>query len=113
MTQTVTTKNVALSAHSKRLLNEVTEHLATFFRSVLRVEWSFDTYGHGYEVNLHVHARSGHYRASCRTDQVNEAIRLAADKVERQRRRRKEMDMRKRRRLKPLLGAESKSHQDK
>ncbi len=62
MTQTVTTRNVTLSAHSKRVLNSVTEHLETFFRSVLRVEWALDTSGHSVEVHLHVHARSGHYR---------------------------------------------------
>jgi ribosome-associated translation inhibitor RaiA len=97
MTQTVTTRNVTLSAHSKRVLNSVTEHLETFFRSVLRVEWALSTSGHSVEVHLHVHARSGHYRAHCRVDQVSEGIRLAADRVERQRRRKKAIGLRKKR----------------
>lgn len=98
MIQNVTTRNIALSAHSKRVINSEIEHLETFFRSVLRVEWVLDTSGHSVEVHLHVHARSGHYRASCQADQVAEAIRLAADKVERQRRRKKAIGLRMKRR---------------
>lgn len=98
MTQAITTRSVALSAQSKRVLTSVTRHLEAFFRRVLRIEWTIDTSGRGIEVHLKVHARSGHYRAHCCVNDVDAGIRLAADRVERQRRRKKKIDLREKRR---------------
>ncbi|GEM_PF-6006293 len=101
MQEAITVRHTTLSAYSKRLIARTTEHLEKFFRRVTRIEWVVDRVRGKVEVRLQVHARSGLYNARCRAERVSEAIHEAADTVERQRRRRKESLLTKKRRVTP------------
>ena len=102
-TMTITARSNELNPSTREKLSLVTEHLNRFFRRVLKVEWTIARESSSFEVHLHLHAVSGHFQARGRSHNMVEAIGHAAEAVERQRRRNKEMKLRRKRQSKSIL----------
>ena len=94
----ITARHIPLSRYTRDLVNKVTEHLERFFRSLARVEWVLQPLYDEIEVRLRIHARSGIYHAHSSHKHIGEAVRAAAEAVERQRRRRKAVTLKEERR---------------
>lgn len=94
----ISSKNLAISPGSRKLIAAYNLDLKRYFKKIFSVRWSFETVRKSIEAHLLVHAYSGQYRAKVLGTTIREVLIGACDIVEKQRRRRKRMTERLRRR---------------
>lgn len=89
MTITVVIRDLPARARLRGRIQDLSEDLAGYFRSVQQVQWDLEAEDRGVIARCRVHARSGVYRAHARADRAVAALDAVFEKIVKQRRRKK------------------------
>jgi ribosomal subunit interface protein len=87
----ISCRNFKLTPQANKFLLASTDHLKTYFRSILTVDWTLEFDRYQFNTKCRIHARSGRYMAGAKAKTIREAAELVLDKIEKQRRRSKKI----------------------
>ncbi len=94
----VTCRITGAKTLANRLARAAAAELTHYFQRIVAVEWIFEADGTDTVARGRVHARTGYYRAEGHGQALPEAVQQTLHRLEKQRRRKKELRVSKRRR---------------
>jgi ribosome-associated translation inhibitor RaiA len=81
----------------KQSIQALSRRFARYFKQIQSIAWELEKRGHEYSASCHIHSGTGYYRATAQSKNFRSCIDLVRDRLAKQRRRRNNIYVRRRR----------------